>query len=370
MTETIRPLTMPKWGLSMKEGKVVAWLVEEGAEISPGDEVADVETDKIMAAVEAHEGGVLRRRVAGEGEVLPVGSLLAVLADTGASDSEIDAFVADFQASFLPPEEVGEETAGALTLDVSGRAIRYLKRGEEGVPVILIHGFGGDLNNWLFNHERIAAKHVVYALDLPGHGGSTKDVGDGTLDTLADVLLGFLEALEIAKVHLVGHSMGGAIALTFALAHPKRTASLTLIGSTSLGSEIDGAYIQGFIAAQRRKDMKPQLEKLFRDPSLVTRPLVEDVLKFKRIDGVQAALSTIANQSFPGGAQSVLLRDRLGDLSLPVLVVWGEKDQIIPSSHAQGLPRNVRAEIIPDAGHMVQMEVPAEVNRLIHTVID
>ncbi len=354
----------------MKEGKVVAWLVTEGAQISPGDEVAEVEPEKILAAVEAHEVGVLRRRVAGEGEVQPVGALLAVLADTGTSDAEIDAFVVDFQANFVPPPRTEEEGAGTQTVDVNGRAIRYLKRGETGDPVILIHGFGGDLNNWLFNHETIAVKHVVYALDMPGHGGSTKDAGDATLDTFAGVLLGFMEVLEIAKVHLVGHSMGGAIALTFALAHPDRTASLTLIGSAGLGSEIDGTYIEGFVAAQRRKDMRPQLEKLFQDPSLLTRQLVEDVLKFKRIDGVQAALKAIADQIFPEGVQATVLRDRLGDLPLPVLLIWGDKDRIIPSSHAQGFAKNVRTEIIGGTGHMVQMEAPAEVNCLLQRVMD
>ena len=370
MSEPIRPLTMPKWGLSMKEGKVLEWLVAEGSQISPGDEIVEVETDKILAAVEAHEGGVLRRRVAGKGEILSVGALLAVIADLSTPDSKINAYVADFQANFVPAEEQEEEDVSTQMVEVSGLAIRYLKRGEEGAPVILIHGFGGDLNNWLFNQEVIAARHVVYALDLPGHGGSGKEVGEGTLSSFAEVLLGFVEVLEMGKVHLVGHSLGGAVALAFALAQPDRTASLALIGSGGLGSEIDGAYIEGFITAQKRKEMKPLLERLFRDPSLVTRQLVEDVLKFKRIDGVQTALCSIADKFCPEGAQALLLGEDLGRLSLPVLVIWGEKDQIIPSSHAEGLAGNVRTEIIPGAGHMVQMEAPAEVNRLIQAWID
>ncbi len=369
MSEAIRPLTMPKWGLSMKEGKVVAWHITEGAQISPGDEIADVETDKILAAVEAQQAGVLRRRVAAEGELVLVGALLAVVGDAGTPDSEIDTFVADFQARFVPPQEGEEEDAGAETVQVSGRSIRYLKRGDKGDAVILIHGFGGDLNNWLFNQEAIAGRHTAYALDLPGHGGSAKDVGDGTLAAFGDVLLGFMQVLGIAKAHLVGHSMGGAIALTFAFAYPDRMASLTLIGSAGLGSEIDGAYIEGFIEAQRRKDMKPQLEKLFSNASLVTRQLVEDVLRFKRIDGVQDALRAVADKFCPGGTQVADLRDKLEEISVPVLVVWGDKDQIIPSSHAKGLTGTVRVKIIPDAGHMVQMEAPAEVNRLIHELL-
>ena len=80
----------------------------------------------------------------------------------------------------MPPEDDDEDSGPATeTVEVAGRAIRYLTRGEGGTPVILIHGFGGDLNNWLFNHEALAAKRVVHALDLPGHGSSSKDVGDG-----------------------------------------------------------------------------------------------------------------------------------------------------------------------------------------------
>ena len=371
MSGSIRPLKMPKWGLSMTEGKVVEWLVSEDEELAPGQEVLEVETDKILASVESREAGVLRKKVARQGEVLPVGALLAVLAAAETPDSEIDSFVADFQAGFVPLE--AEETVAGDDTEsttVDGRTLRYARRGQEGEPVILIHGFGGDLNNWMFNQEALAGNHQVYALDLPGHGRSTKDVGDGSLDTLADVLNGFLRSLEISRAHLVGHSMGGGVALTFSLAHPAQAASLTLMGSTALGTEINNEYIQGFIAARRRREMKFHLQKLFSDPSLVTRQMVEDVLKFKRIDGVQDALRAVSDQFCSGGGQRVFLGKRLGELSMPLLVIWGKNDQIVPASHAQGLPDHIRTEIIPGAGHMVQMEVAGKVNRLILDLVN
>ncbi len=364
MSEGIRTICMPKWGLSMKEGKVAGWLVSEGDSISPGDEVVDIETEKISSAVEAADGGTLRRCVAGEGEVLPVGALLAVVAEENVDDSAVDAFVADFQANFVPPEDDDEESGPATeTVEVDGRAIRYLLRGEGGTPVILIHGFGGDLNNWLFNHEALAAKRAVYALDLPGHGSSSKDVGAGSIAFFAGVVTGFADALGIGKAHLVGHSMGGAIALAVAQAAPARVASLTLIGSAGLGSEIDGDYLEGFISAERRKDLKPHVEKLFGDPALVTRQLINDLLAFKRIDGVPAALRTVRDSFAPGGAQAEVLRDALGDA--PALVVWGADDRIVPASHADGLPDSVRTSVLAGYGHMVQMEAASEVNRLI-----
>ena len=80
MSDGIQKLGMPKWGLSMTEGRLVEWLVEEGAEVAVGDEVAEVETDKLNGAVECPVAGVLRRRVASAGETIPVGGLLAVVA--------------------------------------------------------------------------------------------------------------------------------------------------------------------------------------------------------------------------------------------------------------------------------------------------
>ena len=360
----IQTITMPKWGLSMKEGKVAGWLVGEGDSITPGDELIDIETEKISSAVEAADAGVLRRCVAQEGDVLPVGGLLGIVADESVADADIDAFVTDFQANFVPPEDDDEDGGPATeSVEIAGRTIRYLTRGEGGTPVILIHGFGGDLNNWLFNHEALAAKRVVHALDLPGHGSSSKDVGEGTVGFFADVVTGFADALEIESAHLVGHSMGGAIALAVARAAPGRVASITLIGSAGLGSDIDGDYLEGFISAERRKDLKPHVEKLFSDPALVTRQLINDLLAFKRIDGVTEALSTVRGAFAPDGSQAEDLRDVAG--SVPTLVIWGAGDQIIPASHADGLPDGVDCTVMDGQGHMVQMENATEVNRLI-----
>jgi len=360
----IQKLIMPKWGFSMTHGRVVAWLAAEGTGISQGDEVLEVETDKAIGVVESTVNGTLRRHVAEPGQEIPVGGLLAVVADTSVSDKDIDRFVTDSVVEDSGAESDADAAAPQF-VEVGGRTLRYLKQGDGGRPVVLVHGFSGNLNNWLFNHSALAADRAVYALDLPGHGLSSKDVGDGSLDTFAAVLRDWLDTMELSQVHLVGHSLGGAIVLALALQSPDRPLSCTLIASAALGSEIDAEFVDGIVQADRRRQLKPYLERLFADAGLVTRQLVDDVLKFKRVDGVHAALQTVADSLIADGKQARVLRERLPDISAPMLVLWGGQDHILPASHASGLDHRCTIEVLDDCGHMVQMENPAEVNRLI-----
>ena len=372
MSDAIRPIVMPKWGLAMQEGMVAKWLVGEGAEISPGDEILDIETSKIANVFESPVGGPLRRVVVGEGETVPVGALLGVVADASVPDAELDAFVAKFQEEFAAhAAEAGAAAPEPETIDAGGRRLRYLALGEgEGTPIVFIHGFGGDLNNWQFNQETLAAARPTYALDLPGHGGSTKDLGAAAdVGALAGVVLDFMDAKAIRKAHLVGHSLGGAIALDLALNHSDRVASVTVICSAGLGPEIDMVYIDGFMAAKRRKQLQPVLEMLVADPEMVSHEMIEDVLKFKRLDGVETALNQIIEGTFAGGRQALQLSGRLGELAMPVQVIWGRQDRIIPVRHSDGLSSRVQVHVFDDAGHMVHMEKAAEVNQLIERFV-
>jgi pyruvate dehydrogenase E2 component (dihydrolipoamide acetyltransferase) len=93
--------------------------------------------------------------------------------------------------------------------------------------------------------------------------------------------------------------------------------------------------------------------------------MVEEVLKFKRLDGAVAALRTVADANFAGGSQRFSLRDRLGEIGVPVQIVWGEADRILPVAHAEGLPSSIAVVRVPGAGHLVHMEKAAEVNDVI-----
>ena len=371
MSAAVSAITMPKWGLTMTEGTVVGWLKQQGQCFAEGEEILEIETPKITNVVEAPSGGTLRRIVAQAGATLPIGALLAVVAPDEVPEAEIDAFVAGFAvAEPSTSEEAQAEGVKPRDIEVGGRRLRYLELGEgDGAPVLLVHGFGADLNTWMFTQPPLAAGRRVLALDLPGHGGSAKEVGAGDAESLTAAVEGALETLDIQRVHLVGHSMGGAIAALIASRRPERVASLTLIASAGLGPEINTSFIDGFVGASRRREATEVLGLLMHDPALVSRVMVEDVLRYKRLDGVSSALAKIAEAWFAGGRQSLDLRGRIAALVMPVQLVWGREDRIIPVAHAEAVANHLPVRILDAAGHLPHMEKAGEVNRLIDQFI-
>jgi pyruvate dehydrogenase E2 component (dihydrolipoamide acetyltransferase) len=378
--DRIVPVTMPKWGLSMQLGKITGWVVAEGDDVKVGDDLADIETEKITGTLEASDAGTVRRIVARVGEDVPVSGTIALIAPADVTDDDLDAAVAQARAVIdagVPDDAVGGPEL--QTADVGGRKISYAGAGEDGDVILLVHGYGGDRNSWLFLQEPLAARYRVYALDLPGHGTSAKDVGAGpagpegpagTLSVLAGAVTGVLDALGAERAHLVGHSMGGAVALAVAARDPGRIASLTLIAPSGFGSEINAGYLRGFADAQTRRELKPVVGQLFADEQLVTRQLVEDLLAYKRLDGVDEALHALVDTLLDGDVQradSAALMAAIGD-AVPVTVVWGGADRIIPAAQAESVAGAVR-HLVDGAGHMPHMERPAEVQAAIEETI-
>ena len=366
----IEAIVMPKWGLAMQEGMVAEWHIEPGAEITAGQEIMDIETSKIANVYESPVGGTFRKIVVQNGETVPVGALLGVVAPASVSDDEVDSFAKDFIDNFDWDAAAGDSGPEPETIEAGGTRIRFLKMGEAGgPPVIFIHGYGGDLNNWMFNQEPLSENNTTYAIDLPGHGGSTKDVGAGDLGVFTEAVIAFMDAKNIDKAHLVGHSMGGATALALAAGSADRVATATLIAPAGLGSEINMNYINGFIEQKRAKKLRAVLEMLVADPGSITSEMVDEVIKFKRVDGVGPALEKLRDGLMPGGTQGVDLRASLSTLAAPAQVIWGEEDQILPVSDADGLPDGIIVTLYDKTGHMPHMEKANEVNELIGKII-
>jgi pyruvate dehydrogenase E2 component (dihydrolipoamide acetyltransferase) len=370
MAEAITAITMPKWGLTMTEGKIVGWLKREGERFAAGEEVLEIETPKITNVVEMEEAGTLRRIVAGEGTSLPVGALLAVAAEADVPESEIDAFVAGFAP--VAAEAAAAESAAPAPhmIEAGATRLRYLELGADGeVPVLLLHGFGADLDTWMFVQPALAETRRAIALDLPGHGGSGKVLDGADASSFAAVIDRALAALGIARLHLVGHSLGGAVAAAFAFRQPARVASLSLIASAGLGPEINSAFIDGFVKAQRRREMQEVLGLLVHDPALVSRKMVEDVLRYKRLDGVDQALSAIAAAWFGGGRQHLDLATAVAALPVPAQLIWGREDRIIPLAQAEALAARLPVRILDGAGHLPHMEKAVETGRLLRSFL-
>ena len=202
----------------------------------------------------------------------------------------------------------------------------------------------------------------MYAIDLPGHGRSAKDIACGDIDELADAVLALMDEVGAERAHLVGHSLGAAAAFQALARTPERIASLAGLAPAGLGDTIDAGFIRGFIEAEKRKDVKATLQRLFADPELVSAAMIEGVQKFKRLEGVREALTAIAGASLPEGRQTLSYRVLVAEAIAPVLIVWGEKDAILDPAAAEDLPDTIEIVRLAEVGHMPHMEAASAVN--------
>ncbi len=246
------------------------------------------------------------------------------------------------------------------TVGVDGRDIAYLKAGDGARTIVLVHGFGADHQTWAFNQPQLARGATTYAIDLPGHGRSGKDVGNGDMAVLAGAVAGFLEAMELTGVHLVGHSLGGAASVLAAARTPERVSALTLIAPAGFGGAVNGAFVQAFLAMTDEASAMHALRYLVARPELVSPAMAAGVLA--AVSASRGAMARIAEAVFDGDRQRVEVRDVAAGLAGPVQVVWGEKDAVL------AIPEGVHAEIVPGAGHMPQMEAARVVSGMIERV--
>jgi pimeloyl-ACP methyl ester carboxylesterase len=259
------------------------------------------------------------------------------------------------------------------TVQVHGRAVSYAEAGS-GPLLLLIHGMAGTADNWRAVIEPLARAHTVIAPDFPGHGRSAPGGGDYSLGSLATGLRDLLLTLGHDRATLVGHSLGGGVAMQFTYQFPEMVERLVLVSSGGLGPEVSpllrAAALPGadlFIGAtaeigQRVGSVLGRgLGAIGMRPNADLAEVARGYASLADAERRKAFLATLHAVVGTAG-QRVAAVDRLYLAeALPLLIIWGERDPIIPVAHAEEAHRtlpNSRLEIFEGAGHLPQLEEP------------
>ena len=250
----------------------------------------------------------------------------------------------------------------------------------DGKPVVLIHGLSCHVEDWLPNFNALAEHHRVYALDLPGHGRTDKPARATYGATyLTEFVRDFMVALQIPRAHVVGHSMGGAVATRLAFTHGELVDRLVLVAPAGLGPQVHlslrlasvpllGERLMrlsrsGIASFARMTVYDPLViieEKIDCDYELAAQPgALEAVLRTAR-----SGLNLLGQKKSLWGVNT----GRLPYITAPVLVIWGRQDPILPVAHAevaaQALP-NARVQILDACGHVPMLEKTDAFNALL-----
>lgn len=400
-------------GEYMESATVVSWAVAVGDRVKQGDVVVVVETAKAATEIEAERDGMLVAIVAAAGAEVGVGSVLGHIGNDGDAIGEAD--MPEPTVAIATPEptrsasislsrdrtpisplarrlarQAGLDTTAMVGTGPGGRiksrdierilaeqrpepvqvgsAPRQgspVARHKGGLPpIVFIHGFGANSGAWNNVRAYLDPTIASFAPDLPGHG-RTAAAGSPSLNALVDATLAYLEDTGLTECHIVGHSLGGAVAAAIAANSAIRARSLTLIAPAGLGPDIDGEFLEGFLTARSAASLLPWLEQLVADPALLPQGYAEAILRERLRRGVDAPQRELAARLFPDATQTIQIGNAIASLHIPTRVIWGKADRIIPVSHSRGLPGFVALHVLADIGHMPHVEAPELISRLI-----
>lgn len=271
-------------------------------------------------------------------------------------------------------------------VDVRGSRIRYAASGPaDAPPVVMLHGIGRSLEDWEPQREYLDPDHRVITIDMPGFGLSQRLPAPTTLDSLADGVWATLDALgETRPAHLMGNSLGGAVAMRMLVDTPGRVSTLTLVNSAGFGKEVTFALRMlaiPFLGRPLLGRIDPRVARrversLFHDRCHVTDERVAMAVRCgKQPDFARVYLETARAL---GGFRGIAARwredllPRVAATAKPTLIVWGDRDLILPATHlpaaTAALP-HARSHLFPDTGHMPQLERPAEFAALTRSLL-
>lgn len=249
------------------------------------------------------------------------------------------------------------------TASLAGEELFYQERGSRGAgpTVLLVHGAGGTWRHWGLQLRDLEGAYRL-ALDLPGHGRSTGP-GRETVEGYAQVVLDLIHALDLAEVTVVGHSMGGAIALTMALAAPEVVARLGLVG-TGARLRVHPDFLAGLLAPDPAPTIRRIAVASYRSGAPEAQ-IAQTARELAATDPVVYHGDFIACDAFD-------LMDRLAAISQPALVLTGEDDRMTPPKYARYLAEHLphaTLRLVADAGHMVMLEQPAAVTEALRAFL-
>jgi pimeloyl-ACP methyl ester carboxylesterase len=267
--------------------------------------------------------------------------------------------------------EITSDVTSQITVD--GLSLRYRVNGPaDGQPVVLLHGISRSLEDWTEQHELLADRFRVYSLDLPGHGYSDALREPYTLAALARSVAGFLDAVgESRPVQVAGNSLGGAVAMRLAVDAPDRVGSLLLVNSAGFGREVTVTLRllslrpvgELLLRWPNRNGARRVVRSLFYNPEFVTDVRIDHALTLASLPGRAREFLAIGRSlgTFRGVRPEwrAELVTALAARPIPTLVVWGERDLVLPPGQLAAARRalpHARTHLFVDTGHMPQIE--------------
>jgi pyruvate dehydrogenase E2 component (dihydrolipoamide acetyltransferase) len=418
---------LPKVDMDMTHGTLSVWHVAEGDLVRQGAALFDIETDKAAMEVESPATGHLRRITANPGDKVAVGAIIGWIYAAGEvvgveSDVVTPASVVESPrpaqvdlpapVAASPPASVGPRAtpaarkairvAGLDLLDITGSGplgriqrddvakflsgqrapeasgwaptpgpLAVTRRAGQGAPVLLLHGFAADSPSWAPFEKAFSKTRPLIRIDLPNHGKSPLRRVQG----FADLSRMMVDAFDAATrdedaVHLVGHSLGGALALALADIRGRKVASLTLIAPAGLGPQIDAATLNGIARASRVESLTPWLRRLTATPDGISDDYARAAMRIRQDPALRAAQCDMIEALFPDGVQAFDLRPALQRLTVPAQILWGRRDHVLPMAQAIAAEGDFALHLLSGAGHIPQIECPDRVARITQQLIN